>query len=260
MKIVYNRIGKAGSSSMIHLLESLSQKNHFYLHNAINYHPSKPTLTSDLAALKPFSVYINHANFLLGTSEDTKWINVVRNPISRWSSLYYYEVDVKIRGNRAKEALTNRFKDQRCGCYGLEFYECIEMRFNHGCDIEIPSQIWYFCEPGETCNRTIASSRCHSDYTVVGLLEELRLTVKMLEKLLPLFFRNASHASQAKKRSTSLTNSLTNPTMTGAVPDRGTNIIKEHAVNYEDEMGFYDDVTKLFWKKACELNLLSSSD
>lgn len=258
MKLVYNRVSKAASTFMISVLELLSHENQFHIHNSPHYYPSGPNLRSQLQALEPFSVYINHANFLLGASEDTKWMNVVRDPISRWSSQHYYEADVTLRGDKARNELTSRFKDKLCGCYGLEFYECIEMRSSHGCVIKIPSQISYFCEYGETCNRSIATYRSRTDYTLVGLTEELGLTIKMLEKLMPPFFRNASLMSQrAKQRSTSLTNSLTNTTMNGAVTDRVKKIIKERAVNYNEEMGFYDDVKTSFWKKACELDLVS---
>ena len=33
--------------------------------------------------------------------KDLRWINVVREPVKRWSSLFYYEVDVSLRGQRA---------------------------------------------------------------------------------------------------------------------------------------------------------------
>jgi hypothetical protein len=120
---------------------------------------------------------------LNGTAaSDLIWINVVREPIPRWSSLFYYAVDVSLRGERAATELATRAKDTRCGCAGLEFYECIEMRHHHNCSLKLPSQITSFCEPREACSRELATARVHASYRLVGLTEELEITLKVLEK------------------------------------------------------------------------------
>jgi len=261
MKLVYNRIAKAGSTFMLSILAALSKTNHFKLENHGDYHPSKSVLAQQLGSLQNDTVYVNHAEFLNGTASDLIWINVVREPIPRWSSMFYYNVDGSLRGNRAATELATRAKDTRCGCAGLEFYECIEMRHHHNCSLEVPSQIKTFCEPGEACSRELATARVHASYRLVGLTEELEMTMKVLEKILPRFFRGVTDRNPTKgtPRATSLSNKLTNTSLNGAIPDRTRKLIEAHAVNYKDEQLFYEDTKKLFWHQACTQRVLPYS-
>ena len=260
MKLVYNRIGKAGSSFMLSILAALSKTNHFKLENHGDFHPSKSVLAQQLGSLQNDAVYVNHAAFLNGTASDLIWINVVREPIPRWSSLFYYTADVRLRGERAATELATRAKDTRCGCAGLEFYECIEMRHHHNCSLKVPSQIRSFCERGEACSRELATARVHASYRLVGLTEELEMTLKVLEKILPRFFRGVTDIStKGRPRATSLSNKLTNTSLNGAIPDRTRKLIEAHAVNYKDEQLFYEDTKKLFWHQACTQRVLPYS-
>jgi len=169
--------------------------------------------------------------------------------------MVYYEVDVSLRGKRAATALATRAKDTRCGCAGLEFYECIEMRHRHNCSLRVPSQITSFCEPGEACSRELATVRVHASYLLVGLTEELEMTMKLLEKVLPRFFRGVTNIStKGKKRATSLGNELTNTSLNGAIPDKTRKLIEADAVNYKDEQLFYEDTKRLFWHQACYIS------
>ena len=245
---------------MLSILTALSKTNHFKLDNHGDFGPSKSVLAQQLGSLQNDAVYVNHAAFLNGTASDLIWINVVREPIPRWSSLFYYAVDVSLRGERAATELATRAKDTRCGCAGLEFYECIEMRHHHNCSLKVPSQITSFCEPREACSRELATARVHASYRLVGLTEELEMTLKVLEKMLPRFFRGVTDIStKGSPRATSLGNKLTNTSLNGAIPDRTRKLIKEHAVNYKDEQLFYEDTKRLFWHQACEQRVLPYS-
>ena len=113
-RVAYNRIGKAGSSFMISLLTQLSKKNHFNVENHVNYYPSKDALAQDLRRLPNNTIYVNHAGFL-SSEGDLTWINVVREPIERRSSIHYYNVDPILRGGNAKKALASRASDAKCG-------------------------------------------------------------------------------------------------------------------------------------------------
>ena len=86
-RVVYNRIGKAGSSFIISALAALSKTNHFILTLA-GSPPSKAVLAQELGNLRNNTVWVSHSAFLNGT-RDLKWINVVREPIARWSSLFW---------------------------------------------------------------------------------------------------------------------------------------------------------------------------
>jgi len=238
---------------MLSILAALSKTNNFTLENHGDFNSSKSVLAGQLGRLQNNTVYVNHAHFLNGTASDLIWINVVREPIARWSSLYYYEVDGHLRGQKAVTALATRAKDTQCGCAGLEFYECIKVRCNHNCSLRVPSQIEFFCEPGEACSRELATARVHASYRLVGLTEELEMTMKVLENILPRFFRGMTYMStNGSKRATSLTNNLTHTSMQGAIPDITRKLLEAHAVNYKDEQLFYQDTKEIFWHRACE--------
>lgn len=254
-RVVYNRIGKAGSSSMISTLKALSKTNSFRVENHHNYNPSKAVMAQELGSLRNNTVYVNHAAFLNGTARDLKWINVVREPIARWSSLFYYEVDISLRRGAA-DALAMRAKDPICGCAGIEFHECIKVLSSHNCTMTVPSQIKSFCEDGEKCSRALATARARDSYLLVGLTEELEMTMKVMEKMLPHFFRGVTRIKKAPSKVTALTNRLTNTTMNGAIPDATRKLIQAHAVNYMDEHLFYEDMKKLFLHRACEQGVL----
>ena len=111
---------------------------------------------------------------------------------------------------------------------------------------------------------------------MVGLTEELALTLALLEKLVPPVFRNATKAahslSQKAQRATSLSNDATHTTMNGALSDQSRAYtkatmngalsdqsrayIKAKAKNYLDEHLFYEEAKLLFYRKAAENGLL----
>ena len=242
---------------MLSILAALSKTNNFQLENHGDFSPSKSVMAQQLGSLQNDAVYVNHAHFLNGTASDLIWINVVREPVQRWSSLFYYEVDVSLRGQRAAIELANRAKDTRCGCAGLEFYECIEMRHHHNCSLKVPWQMTAFCELGERCSRELATARVHASYLLIGLTEELEMTIKVLEKMLPRFFRGVTNLStNGSPRATHLSNELTNTSLNGAIPDRTRKLIEAHSVNYKEEHLFYEDTKRLFWHQACKQRLL----
>ena len=64
--LVYNRIAKAGSTTMISLILALSRINDFTVVNDQNYFPKPEQLRRILERMPPDSVYINHCNFVPG--------------------------------------------------------------------------------------------------------------------------------------------------------------------------------------------------
>jgi len=254
MRVAYNRIGKAGSSFILGILASLSKKNGFHLENHDDYGPSKEVLARELRNLPNNTVYVNHAGFLQPEG-GLIWLNVVREPIDRWSSLFYYGVDPALRGSRATKELRDRQADTRCGCARLEFDDCINLLYHHNCSMKVPSQIKSFCEPGEDCSRELATTHVDESYLLVGLTEELTLTAKMLENLLPGMFNGATSLSPPH-RATSLTNSLTNTSLNGAISTRSRGQIAQKAANYVEEKRFYEDMRRRFFHRASVLGLL----
>ena len=256
-RLVYNRVNKAGSMFMINILRHLSRKHHFSIRvmNLSWYHPSRPTLELHLQSLPDDTVYINHAGFLSGAASDLRWINVVRDPVERWASYYYFAVDPAMRGEQAATSmLAERRSHPRCGCADLEFDHCIDVMYHNNCSIRVPSQISYFCDPGERCTGEQAMDRVRANYVFVGLTEELELTLIALQKLLPRFFTDAVSASRTVNRHTTpVQNPLTNTTMNGCISNRARSQIAARSPNYAQEERFYQDVKRLFWVKVSRL-------
>ena len=87
-RLVYNRVSKAGSRTVRLLLKDLSKKYGFHVedHNE-QYHPNATTLKRQLELLPPETVYINHANYWETHDPSLAWVNVLRDPIARYSSV-----------------------------------------------------------------------------------------------------------------------------------------------------------------------------
>ena len=74
------------------LLDRLGRRNRFAVHAYTRGHmffPAQQEYARQLAGLRPADVYVNHAAHLSNTNH-TLWINVVREPVDRWNSLYNY--------------------------------------------------------------------------------------------------------------------------------------------------------------------------
>ena len=68
-RLIYNRIAKAGSSTMMTLIAALSHINNFTIYSYDPYWPTQDQLRKSLERLPPDSVYINHCNFVPGKTK-----------------------------------------------------------------------------------------------------------------------------------------------------------------------------------------------
>jgi hypothetical protein len=208
-RVIYNRIPKAGSSTLITLFAALSARNNFTIKSDNHYFPPYQALRETLLNMPDDSIYINHCNYMDSLPADGNfvWINVAREPVDRDQSYYYYEVSA-IRGHLASEAFKNRKRDP-CGCAYLEYDECIRfLASHHNCTdhlVRKDNARMYFSLP---TNQSVAEHDMYSQvqhgftaqqafevvrskYLFVGLTEELELTIMALERLLPRFFAGA---------------------------------------------------------------------
>mmetsp|Transcript_41928 Transcript_41928/g.82198 ORF Transcript_41928/g.82198 Transcript_41928/m.82198 type:complete len:336 (+) Transcript_41928:109-1116(+) len=269
-RMIFTHVGKSGGSYVGNLIGSLTNRNKFTLVNGalkpdpfnpdrlVGFNPSQEKLFAIHSAMPNNTVYKNHANYVPGF-EDRDWISVVRDPLALFNSHFYYAVDTQIRNAKGFETLKTRKKDKLCGCYALEFDECIDTMYKNKCTIALKPQMQYFCVTNDpNCTVEVALSNAEK-YVLVGITEEMALTTQMLEKLVPWVFRGQAKAVMTKQRSTHLFNPVTNTTLNGAISSRSRKQIKERAINYHEEMKFYDEVKKMFWRKAVELQLLNKA-
>ena len=222
-RLVYNRIPKTGSSTMLEILDELSKKNKFSVVNDHNYYPNASTLQKIITNLPDRTVYVNHANVWTEAPPDVGFFNIIREPIDHDESAFYYSVDPQARTKQeAEHSLAKQKADTKCGCYKMEYDECIRFRNKPpGCSVTFaPARRRQFCNAPEEwkppkydnyhngCN-PLATLK--TKYAFVGLTEQYARSVATLERLLPDWFDGASdvltRVSSAKV--TSNTNNMT---------------------------------------------------
>lgn len=190
--------------------------------------------------------------------------------MDRDQSLHHYMVSEK-RGEHGEDALNARMHDP-CGCALMEYDACIKFlanstRCEHRLVLRQPS-LNFFSEPsgksrvvpGFTAEQAFEVAR--SKYMFVGLTEQLDLTVKALEQLLPRFFKgmyahfrgdptnNSTAEAVLLKNKTKPTNEKTHTELNGAISAKSRDLVEAH--NFGEVM-LYKNITKLFWWRISQL-------
>ena len=131
-----------------------------------------------------------------------------------------------------------------------------------------PQYSSYFCEPdalrANNCSVAHAIEVLRRRYALVGLAEEMSLTVQGFERALPRWFIGASAQYQAMQRTakgqkrlaTPATNNLTGTTMTGAISSMVRQILAKQAVDFAEEVAFYQAAKQLFWHRLAALGVI----
>ena len=98
-------------------------------------------------------------------------------------------------------------------------------------------------------------------YNAIGLTEEFELTLQVFEHRLPMWFAHASkmYARKVDKydHQTSFTNNLTNFSMAGALSNQAVAILRRMPF-MRDELEFYKQAVRRFWRDAAAAGLLGS--
>lgn len=255
-RVVYNRVPQCGSSILIQLAEKLAVRNNFTLVVDDEFKPNAKRIGEIVGALPPRTFYVNHMGFWPAAPPDVAWINLLRDPVSRTMSGYYYKVDPNSRGKTlATEALRQQKSDPKCGCFKREFDTCVRQRRRQGCPLEMSSAASYFCAPNEQgCDSDLAINRADERYTFVGLTEEYVRSVSALEALLPSWFNGASEMLEQihDTRVTADRNDLTNTKLAGCVSNIAKRTLMEIDQNRE-EVEFYDEMKDLFWRRFASI-------
>jgi len=200
--IIYNRVPKTGSTSLMNVAYELFGQNNF---RVVQLHVTQYKHTLTLADQIHFAENITswstiptlyHGHFAyfdpkkVGVDVNPVFINLVRKPLDRLVSHYYflrYGDDVLVNKVRAKEGDTTTFD------------ECVEAG-QVDCD---PKKMWlqipFFCgtapqcwDPGSEWALAQAKHNLVNNYAVVGVTEELDSFVQVLEHLFPTFFNGAT--------------------------------------------------------------------
>jgi hypothetical protein len=253
-RVVYNRVPQCGSSILIELAEKLAVRNNFTLVVDDEFKPNAKRIGEVIGALPPRTFYVNHCGFWPAAPPDVAWINLLRDPVARTMSGYYYKVDPAARGEGpVKEALQELQQEKKCGCFKREFDMCVRQRRNKNCPLDMSSAASYFCSPDEACSIELAHARATSRYAFVALADEMVRSVASLEAILPSWFAGASELFSEMKdtnmASTTERNPLTGTTMEGCVSNAAKHMLLEVETN-RYELDFFEEIKDLFWRRV----------
>nr|XP_026692065.1 uronyl 2-sulfotransferase-like isoform X1 [Ciona intestinalis] len=128
------------------------------------------------------------------------YINIIRDPIDRFVSHYYYSRHGFVKNNGTVKVEWRRSVNDLTldECMKQDVDKCIQEN-NNG------SALRYFCGNHPVCRNYnnislhIAMYNAAKYYTTVGLLEEMENSLKVLEALLPRYFKGIAATLHASK-------------------------------------------------------------
>ncbi|XP_037827682.1 heparan sulfate 2-O-sulfotransferase pipe-like, partial [Lucilia sericata] len=212
--IFFNRLEKVGSQSMIVFLEALADANNFVAHimkqNAyvrLTYtEEEEKAMAEDLDDVEEVMSYTEHTNWINFTKYDLPkpiYINLVRHPLRKTMSAYYYNRRPEVyEYYKKKYNRTMSAKEIR-----MSFNDCVKEGKRPECKFDSKNPFnadWrraalHFCGNKNVCKQfnsqtatQIAKRNIEQDYAVVGTWEETNITLSVLEHYIPRFFKDAT--------------------------------------------------------------------
>ncbi|CAH1798040.1 unnamed protein product [Owenia fusiformis] len=214
--IIYSEMPKCGSGTFVRILSDVCKYSKHYRTKYTWPTPSPVELqsveskqkyvSSKILPLRPY-IFMGHLSFLdfieLGNKQPL-YIDIVRDPVERWISLYYYKrvspFHIKRLNLTRKER--NRTMDNcmkiwisLTGCLGRSIKataDCLKTKPYMGCkDEKIVSSYptWF---SGQYINSSLmslqrAKTNIEKYYTFIGITEHFEETLKAMETILPSF-------------------------------------------------------------------------
>ncbi|RXN33830.1 uronyl 2-sulfotransferase [Labeo rohita] len=199
-QVVYNRVGKCGSRTIVLLLRMLADRHQFTLISSDIHNKTRLTKREQENLIRNISttpqpfLYTRHVHFLNFSrfrTDEPVHINIIRDPINRFLSNYFFRRFGDWRGEENHVVRTPGMKDDE---RYLDINTCILESYPECSNPRLFYIIPYFCgqhpqcrEPGLWALET-AKQNVLDHYLLVGVLEELEDVLLLLERLLPHFF------------------------------------------------------------------------
>lgn len=198
-RIIYNRVGKCGSRTMIQLMVTLAEQNKFkvigstrnqLLRIGLREQVEFVDFIDQLQAPFIYHHHLHYVDFKRFGSLQPIYINLIRDPLARLVSGYYFRRFGDYREGRTWNFKgTDKEKNQT-------FDECV---LNNMTECVDPAKIFYivpfFCGQESYCRNPSkvavrqAKINVIRNYLLVGVTEELEDFLFALEALLPEFFK-----------------------------------------------------------------------
>ncbi|KAG9341491.1 hypothetical protein JZ751_018995 [Albula glossodonta] len=201
--VIYNRVPKTASTSFTNIAYDLCGKNRYHVLH-INTTKNNPVMSlqdqvrfvrnvTSWREMKP-GFYHGHVAFLdftkFGVKRKPIYINVIRDPIERLVSYYYF-----LRfGDDYRPGLRRRKQGDK-----KTFDECVSAGGSDCAAEKLWLQIPFFCGHYSECWNVgsrwaleQAKYNLVNEYLLVGVTEELEDFIMMLEAALPRYFRGAT--------------------------------------------------------------------
>ncbi|XP_048062840.1 uronyl 2-sulfotransferase a isoform X2 [Chanodichthys erythropterus] len=199
-QVIYNRVGKCGSRTVVLLLRILAEKHQFNLVSSDIHNKTRLTKHEQVDLMRNIStipqpfLYTRHVHYLNFTRfriEQPVYINIIRDPINRFLSNYFFRRFGDWRGEQNHLIRTPQMKDDE---RYLDINVCIMENYPECSNPRLFYIVPYFCgqhpqcrEPGvwalERAKRNVIEN-----FLLVGILEELEDVLLLLERLLPHYF------------------------------------------------------------------------
>jgi len=289
--IIFNRVPKAGSETLWGLLDRLQYGNNFssysdsqeakrirgnentlldsdsrkYYVNMLLENSFSEELNMTLSA--PFS-YVKHLNFLNFeefNQTNPIYINMVRHPVERVISWYYYARQnwYQFDYDPVKDETILKKSVMQPSRYKMTFEECVlakwtECLYPPGATIHGAyspyggshfSQIAFFCGHGPECDifdsrkaLEIAKYNVENYYSVVGILEKWQETLQVFESYLPAYFKDVRKVYKEYMNEKIVNSNNIKPKIPQYIKDR-------IAANFTMEIEFYEFCKQRFHKQ-----------
>uniref|UniRef100_A0A3B4UZQ1 Uronyl 2-sulfotransferase n=1 Tax=Seriola dumerili TaxID=41447 RepID=A0A3B4UZQ1_SERDU len=185
-QVVYNRVGKCGSRTVVILLRLLAEKHQFNLVSSDIHNKTRLTKHE-----QEVLTYIFLCLCLRFRIEQPVYINIIRDPINRFLSNYFFRRFGDWRGEQNHLIRTPGMKDDE---RYLDINVCILENYPECSNPRVFYIIPYFCGQHPQCREPgvwaleRAKQNVLENYLLVGILEELEDVLLLLERLLPHYF------------------------------------------------------------------------